>query len=59
MTEFTDRIVDAHIHVWSPDFETNVAIAMVHKDYWEPETKLIVETPAGEQAAHVREKFWI
>ena len=44
---------------WSPDFETNVAIAMVHKDYWEPKTELIVETPAGEQTAHVREKFWI
>ena len=44
---------------WSPDFQTNVAIGMVHKDQWEPGTALLVDTPAGNRAACVREKFWI
>jgi len=44
---------------WSPDFRTNVAIGMVHRAYWTPGTKLIVETEDGEQPALVRDSFWI
>ena len=44
---------------WSPDFQTNVAIGMVHKDAWEPGTELLVNTPAGAREARVKEKFWI
>ena len=44
---------------WSPDFRTNVAIGMVHRAYWTPGTKLIVETENGEQPALVRDSFWI
>ncbi|MEE8304507.1 MAG: dimethylsulfoniopropionate demethylase [Candidatus Tectomicrobia bacterium] len=44
---------------WSPDFQTNVAIGMVHNDQWEPGTVLLVDAPAGTRAARVREKFWI
>ena len=37
MTEFTDRIVDAHIHVWSPDFETYpLAPGFTPNDLWRP-----------------------
>ena len=37
MTEFTDRIVDAHIHVWSPDFETYpLAPGFTPDDLWRP-----------------------
>ena len=44
---------------WSPDFQTNVAIAMVHRDHWTPGSTLQVETPEGAREAHVRETFWI
>lgn len=44
---------------WSPDFQTNVAIGMVHNDQWDPGTVLLVDTPVGTRAARVRDKFWI
>lgn len=44
---------------WSPDFESNVAIGMVSKPYWDPGTELMVETPAGEQTARVCATAWI
>lgn len=43
---------------WSPDFRTNVAIAMVDRAHWQPGTELVVETPDGRRAVTVREKFW-
>ena len=43
---------------WSPDFQTNVAIAMVHKDQWDPGTALLVDTQDGIREVRVREKFW-
>ena len=30
---------------WSPDFKTNVAIGIIHRDHLEPGTVLIAETP--------------
>ncbi|MEO9875677.1 MAG: dimethylsulfoniopropionate demethylase [Anderseniella sp.] len=45
--------------VWSPDFETNVAIGMVRMTHWDEGNELIVETPDGSRQATVREKFWI
>ncbi|HIA78507.1 MAG TPA: dimethylsulfoniopropionate demethylase, partial [Gammaproteobacteria bacterium] len=44
---------------WSPDFEINVAIGMVHKDHWTAGTTLHVQTPDGPRAAEVRDSFWI
>ncbi|NNE79985.1 MAG: dimethylsulfoniopropionate demethylase [Silicimonas sp.] len=43
---------------WSPDFGTNVSIAMVDKDHWEAGTELMVETPEGPRDAVVQEQFW-
>jgi dimethylsulfoniopropionate demethylase len=40
--------------VWSPDFKTNVAIGMIHKDHWEPGTLLIVETSDGPRDLLIR-----
>ncbi len=44
---------------WSPDFNTNVAIAMVDRAYWDAGTQLEVKTPAGAQPLMVRDKFWV
>ena len=44
---------------WSPDFSTNVAIAMVASDYWDEGTELKVDTPDGERDVRVRSKYWI
>lgn len=44
---------------WSPDFDTNVAIGMVRMTHWEPGTRLTCETPEGQRAAMVQDKFWI
>ncbi len=43
---------------WSPDFGTNVAIAMVNESCWDAGTELEVQTPVGVRAVRVREKFW-
>lgn len=45
--------------VWSPDFQTNVAIGMVRLSHWAEGTRLEVETPDGMCPATVREKFWV
>ncbi len=44
---------------WSPDFKTNVAIAMIERDYWDAGSELVVEAPDGDRNVTVREKFWI
>ncbi len=44
---------------WSPDFDTNVAIAMVERAHWEPGSQLRVHTPAGKRGLTVRDCFWI
>jgi dimethylsulfoniopropionate demethylase len=38
---------------WSPDHGTNVAIAMVTRDWWQPGTALRLITPHGERGATV------
>lgn len=43
---------------WSPEFDTNVAIAMVEKGHWAPGTVLVVHTPDGAKEATVRERFF-
>ena len=43
---------------WSPDQGTNVAIAMVERAHWAPETKLIAQTPDGPRPAQVCARFW-
>lgn len=43
----------------SPDFATNVAIAMVEASHWLPGTELRVMAPDGARRAVVQEKFWI
>ncbi|MCH9671049.1 MAG: dimethylsulfoniopropionate demethylase [Gammaproteobacteria bacterium] len=43
----------------SPDFDANVAIAMVDADYWTPDTHLWADTPDGVRGVVVRGNFWI
>ena len=43
---------------WSPDFETNVTIAMVRMTHWDEGSELDVVTPGGAHAATVWETFW-
>lgn len=42
----------------SPDFNTNVSIAMVDRSHWADGTQLTVETTDGPRDAIVWEKFW-
>ena len=44
---------------WSPDFNTNVTIAMVNREQWDAGTVLTAKVPGGDRTATVREKFWI
>jgi len=44
--------------IWSPDFQTTVAIGMVEKTHWAPGAVLEIETDDGMHKATVREKFW-
>lgn len=44
---------------WSPDFDTNVAIAMVEREYLAEGRELAVETQGGTFTARLRERFWI
>ncbi|MDP5216451.1 dimethylsulfoniopropionate demethylase [Ruegeria sp. 2205SS24-7] len=44
---------------WSPDFDTNVSIGMLHLSHWDPGTALEIETPQGMRPAIVRDRFWI
>ena len=43
----------------SPDFNTNVAIAMIDRSHWDAGTRLEVDTPDGMRRATVHETFWI
>lgn len=43
---------------WSPDFGTNVAIAMIRMTHWDPGTRLRVATPDGARDAEVQPGFW-
>jgi dimethylsulfoniopropionate demethylase len=45
--------------VWSPDFETNVAIGMVDAGHWDAGTQLHVKTPDGLRAATIQAQFWL
>ncbi len=43
---------------WSPDFRTNIAIAMVDRAHWHAGARLEAETPDGPRSVVVREMFW-
>lgn len=45
--------------VWSPDFQTTVAIGMVERSHWAAGTVLEVETQEGMARAEVQAAFWI
>ena len=53
------RVGQVTSSVWSPDFETNVAIGMLRLNHWDAGTKLEVETSDGMRRATVQERFWI
>jgi len=44
---------------WSPDFDTNVTIAMVKREHWDGGTVLTAKVPDGDRSAIVQDKFWI
>ncbi|NJM81710.1 MAG: dimethylsulfoniopropionate demethylase [Tabrizicola sp.] len=43
---------------WSPDHQVNVAIGMVEKSHWAPDTALQVQAPDGLRQAVVKQAFW-
>ncbi|MEL7469524.1 MAG: dimethylsulfoniopropionate demethylase [Pseudomonadota bacterium] len=43
---------------WSPEQQTNVAIAMIDRAYWQPGTRLVVDAPDSTRELVVAEKFW-
>lgn len=45
--------------VWSPDFQTNVAIGMIAASHWDAGARVEVETQDGMRHAVVRDRFWI
>jgi len=45
--------------VWSPGFNTNVALAMIEQSYWEPGSQLEIQTPSGIRSAIVQAKSFI
>jgi dimethylsulfoniopropionate demethylase len=53
------RIGQVTSAVWSPDFETNVAIAMIDNSHFEPGNVIEVDTPEGLRSAMVQEKAFI
>ncbi len=44
---------------WSPGFKTNVAIGMIEKEFWNPNTEVLVHAPDYPRKAKVRDKFFI
>lgn len=44
---------------YSPDFKTNIGIAMVEAAHWDAGTTLVVHTPVGKRDVLVRAKYWI
>ncbi|MGG7645844.1 dimethylsulfoniopropionate demethylase [Rhodovulum sp. YNF3179] len=55
----SERVGRISSAVWSPDFQTNVAIGMVRMTHWTPGTELTVEAPDGARRAVVRGEFFI
>ncbi|MCP5073295.1 MAG: dimethylsulfoniopropionate demethylase [Rhodobacteraceae bacterium] len=53
---FAGRVSSA---IWSPDFTTNVAAAMIEATHWLAGTELLVDCPDGQRPARVRKTFWI
>lgn len=44
---------------YSPDFGTNVAIAMMNNSHWSQGDTAVVHTPDGDRAISVRDRFWL
>ena len=43
---------------WSPDYDTNVTIAMVDRSHWDAGTVLTAKVPDADRNATVRAGFW-
>lgn len=54
-----ESVGEVRAAAWSPDFNTNVAIAMVGRDAWDAGTEVSVTTPSGTRTAKVEPGFWI
>ena len=52
-TRAGEKVGEITSAAWSPDFGTNIAIGMVHKDHWDFGSVLTVETPVDERWATV------
>ncbi len=52
---FAGKVTSA---VYSPYKETNVAIAMIERDYWDAGRELVVSTPDESRNLTVHESFW-
>jgi dimethylsulfoniopropionate demethylase len=44
---------------WSPEYETNVTIAMVNSSHWNDGVRLTAKIPDADRGATVRGSFWI
>ncbi len=44
---------------WSPEYETNVTIAMVNRSHWDDGVRLTAKIPDADREATVRGSFWI
>ena len=44
---------------WSPEYETNVTIAMVNSSHWNDGVRLTAQIPDADRGATVRGSFWI
>jgi len=44
--------------VWSPGYKTNVAIGMIEKDFWHPDTEVLVHAPDHPRKGKVRQSFY-
>lgn len=64
MTEFwndTDEhghpagYISSAVHAYS--FEKNIAIGLINRSHWDPDTRVIVDTPDGERTAKTEPEF--
>lgn len=58
VTETGDPVGQVTSAAWSPDFKETVAIAMLDRAVWAPDTRLRVQTQDGSAEGSVRDTFW-
>ncbi|MCY4301528.1 MAG: dimethylsulfoniopropionate demethylase [Aestuariivita sp.] len=44
--------------VWSPDYEVNVSIGMIEREFWLSDTAVQVDTQNGLRDARIKSEFW-